>query len=73
MVVPVPIVLGMPAMVASAPPSVVALPAAFTLCVKIATAVFRFMARGSVLADSLIYPRLCLFDPMLTIAVIIGI
>jgi hypothetical protein len=72
MIVPVPITLGMPALISRTPPSVVALPAAIAFSVQIATALFRFMTCRSMLPDGIIHSEFSFLNPTLAIAVIVG-
>jgi len=72
MIIVVPVAVGMPALIAHAPPTVVPLPAAFSFGIQVATALFRFVAGGSVLAHSRINPRFSPFNPTLAISVIVG-
>jgi hypothetical protein len=70
-VVAIPIAFGVPAMIGTAPVTVILVPAAFPLGVQITTAAFGLGAALAVMADGFVQPRLSFLNPTLALAVII--
>lgn len=70
-VVLLPIAVGMPSLVVGVPPAVIFLPAAIALRVQVTSALLSLMTPLTMLLDCLVKSRFRVFDPSLTIAMII--
>ena len=72
-IITIPVALGVPLMVAVAPPCMMQSPAALALSVQIASPVIRLVAKRSVFADRVVESDLCPFNALLALCSFIGL